>query len=200
MVMLNWVPACAGDYPMDAGTTSSAHPLGSGALGAPALVLSEVALAQPDRLGRDLDQLVVADELDRVLEREPDRRREQDRLVLAAGADVGELLGADRVHHQVVVAAVDADDHAFVHRVAGAYEHAPALLQLPQRVRDRLAVDLRHQHAVAVLLDLALGGGVLVEHVAHDAGAAREGHELALEADQAARRDAIVEPAPSLDA
>src|SRR5205814_6451286 len=30
-------------------------------------------------------------------------------------------------------------------------------------------------------------------YVAHDAGAARHGHELSLEADQAARRDAIVE-------
>ena len=40
----------------------------------------EVALAQADRLRGDLGQLVVADELHRVLEREPDRRREQDRL------------------------------------------------------------------------------------------------------------------------
>ena len=40
---------------------------------------------------------------------------------------------------------------------------------------------------------LGLDRGVVVEHVAHDAGAARQGHELALEADQAARRDAVVE-------
>jgi hypothetical protein len=82
-------------------------------------VLLQVALAQPDRLRRDLDQLVVVDELDRVFERQLDRRRQQDRVVLAAAADVGELLGRlDRVDDEVVVAAVDADDHALVHRVA----------------------------------------------------------------------------------
>src|SRR5690606_35730301 len=88
--------------------------LGGGAVGAAALVLLEVALAQADGLGRDLDELVVADELDRVLERELDGRREVDGLVLARGTDVGELLGLDRVHDEVVVAAVDADDHALV--------------------------------------------------------------------------------------
>src|SRR5918992_4589609 len=112
------------------------------ALGAPALVLLEMALAQADRLRRDLGELVVADELDRVLERELDRRREQDRLVLARGADIGELLGADRVDHEVVVAAVDADDHALVYRLAGVDEHAAALLQLPQRIGHGDAIVL----------------------------------------------------------
>jgi hypothetical protein len=46
-------------------------------------VLLQVALADADRLGRDLDQLVVGDELDRVLERELDRRRDLDRVFLA---------------------------------------------------------------------------------------------------------------------
>src|SRR5688572_3202783 len=172
--------------------------LGRGARLALALVLFEEALAQADRLRRDLGQLVLADEFHRVFECERDRRREQDRLVLARGADVGELLGLDRVDHQDVVAAVDADDHAFVHRLAGRDEHAAALLQLPQRVGDGLAVVLRHQHAVAVLVDLGLHRAVVVEYVAHDAGAAREGHELALEADQAARGDAVVEAYASL--
>ena len=43
------------------------------------------------------------------------------------------------------------------------------------------------------LFDLALERRVVVEDVAHEAGAARQGHELALEADQAARRDAVLE-------
>src|SRR4051812_15472336 len=173
-------------------------PLRGGALGALALVFLEEALAQADRLRRDLGELVVADELHRVLERERDRRREVDRLVLARGADVGELLGLDRVHHEVVVARVDADDHALVDGIARADEHAPALLQLPERISHRDAVVLRHQHAVAVLFELALRRPVVVEDVAHDAGAARHGHELALEADQPARRDAVVEPHAAL--
>ena len=53
------------------------------ALRAPALVFLEVALAHADRLRRDLDQLVVVDEIDGVLERQLDRRRDLDRVFLA---------------------------------------------------------------------------------------------------------------------
>src|ERR1700759_4140652 len=57
-----------------------------------ALVLLEVALAQADRLGRDLDELVVVDELDRRLERELARRRQRELLVGGRRAGVCELL------------------------------------------------------------------------------------------------------------
>src|SRR6266571_1733733 len=157
-----------------------------------------MALAQPDRFRRDLDQLALADELDRVLERESYGRGEHDRLVLAGGADVGELLGADRVDHEVVVAGVDADDHSFVYRVPGAHEHAAALLELPQRVGDGDAVVLRHEDPVAALGDLALHRRIVVEHVAHDSRAAGHRQELALEADQPAGRDAVFEPHAAL--
>src|SRR5712691_8691991 len=153
-----------------------------------------MALAQADRFRRDLDQLALADELDRVLERESYGRGEHDRLVLAGGADVGELLGADRVDHEVVVAGMDADDHSFVYRVPGAHEHAAALLELPQRVGDGDAVVLRHEDPVAALGDLALHRRIVVEHVAHDSRAAGHRQELALEADQPAGRDAVFEP------
>ena len=93
---------------------------------------------------------------------------------------------------------MDADDHAFVERVAGLDEHAAALLQLAERVRHRLAVVLADQHAVLAPFDLALERPVVVEDVAHEAGAARQGQELGLEADQAARRDAVVEPHAAL--
>ena len=59
-----------------------------------ALVLLQVALADADRLRRDLDQLVVGDELDRVFERQLDRRRDLDRVFLAGDAEVGQLLAA----------------------------------------------------------------------------------------------------------
>src|SRR5512143_3724285 len=77
------------------------------------LVLFQEALADADRLRRDLHEFVVGDELDGVLERQRDRRRQRDRLVLPRRADIGQLLALDRVHDQVVVAAVDADHHAF---------------------------------------------------------------------------------------
>ena len=41
------------------------------------LVLGQEPLAQPDGLRRDLDELVLGDELERRLERERPRRREQ---------------------------------------------------------------------------------------------------------------------------
>ncbi len=101
------------------------------------------------------------------------------------------LIGID---DEVVVAAVDADHHALVQLVAGRHEHPPALLQLPERVRDGLAVLLRDQHAVAPLRDVALQRRVAVEHVAHEPGAAGQVHEFALEADQPARRNPVFEP------
>src|SRR5436305_15100721 len=70
---------------------------GLAARAAPAFRLLEHALAQADRGGRDLDQLVVRGELDRILERQLDGRGEEDRIVLAAGGQVGGLFGPDRV-------------------------------------------------------------------------------------------------------
>jgi hypothetical protein len=79
-----------------------------------------------------------------------------DRVFLAADPEVRQLLAAHGVHDQVVVAAVDADHHAFVERVAGLDEHAAAVVELAERVRHRLAVVLADQHAVLAALDLAL--------------------------------------------
>src|SRR5438876_7165906 len=166
---------------------------GLAARGAPALRLLEQALAQADRGGRDLDQLVVRDELDRILERQLDGRGEEDRIVLAGGADVGELLGPDGVDHQVVLATVDPDDHALVDLLAGGDEQAAALLQVEQRVGDRLAVLVAHQHAVVAALDLARDSRKALEDVAHESVAAGERQELPLEADEPPCRNAVLE-------
>jgi hypothetical protein len=107
-----------------------------------------VALADADRLRRDLDQLVVVDELHRVLQREliggviliasslPETRK----LVscLARTGFTTRSLSRD----------VDADHHALVQRVAGLHEHAAAVVELAERVGHRLAVVLADQHAV----------------------------------------------------
>jgi hypothetical protein len=154
-------------------------------------------LPDADRLRRDLDQLVVGDELDRVLERELDRRRDLDRVFLAGDAEVGELLAAHGVDDEVVVARVDADHHALVERIAGLDEHAAAVVELAERVGDGLAVVLADQDAVLAPFDLALVRLVAVEDVADQAGAARQVQELVLEADQAARRDLVVEAHPA---
>jgi hypothetical protein len=53
-----------------------------------ALAFSQVAFAQANRLGRDFDQLVVLNKLDAVFQRAFDRRRDLDRILLAADAEV----------------------------------------------------------------------------------------------------------------
>src|SRR5690606_36098656 len=157
-----------------------------------ALVLLQVTLAQTDRLGRDLDQFVVIDELHGVLERELNRRHQIDVLILAGRPDVGELLLANRIHHQVVVAAVNADDHALIERVLRADEHAAAFLKLPQGVSHGLAVVLADQHAIATLTQgTFLHRTIVVEDVAHDPGASGQVEEVTLEADQAPGRNAV---------
>src|SRR6266850_4931326 len=112
--MLNFFGCAVTGKATETRTARRKETLSSVALGAAALVLPEVTFAKPDGLRGDLDQLVIAYELYRVFQSQGNRRGEVDRLVLARGADVGELLGLDRVHHQIVVARVDADDHALV--------------------------------------------------------------------------------------
>src|SRR5260221_12601536 len=65
---------------------------GAGAFGG-----RELDLAQANRLGRHLDALVVADELQRLLERERARRDQADQVVRAGSPHVRQLLRLRRV-------------------------------------------------------------------------------------------------------
>src|SRR5512140_2984467 len=85
-------------------------------------------LPEPDGLRRHLDELVLRDPLERLLERHVPRRREDDVLVAAGGADVGELLLLADVVREVVLVAVLAPDHPRVHPVPRLHEQRPALL------------------------------------------------------------------------
>ena len=71
-----------------------------------------------DRFRDDFDQFIVGDEFHRLLQREFDRRLQARRLVRAGGAQVRQLLPRDQIDHQVDVARVDSDEHAFVARRA----------------------------------------------------------------------------------
>src|SRR5258706_6664002 len=75
--------------------------LGGRAFLALALMLFQEALAEANRLRRDLGELVVADELDRVLERQRDRRGGGDGLGLSPGAGGGGVLWFGRGPHPV---------------------------------------------------------------------------------------------------
>ena len=141
----------------------------------------------------DFHQFIIVDKFYRALKGEFHRRGEAHGFVGAAGAYVGEFFAFERIHHQVVVAAVDADNHAFVDFVAGRHKHAAAVFQVPQGISHSFALLLRYQHAVVAAGHIGFHGGVVVKHMAHQAGAARHGHEFALKADEAACGDVVFE-------
>src|SRR4029450_4897868 len=73
-------------------------------------------------------------------------------------------------------------------------EHAPAVVELAERVGHGLAVVLADEHAVLAPGDVALERLIAVEDVADEAGAAVRVHDLVLEADQPPRRNPVLEP------
>jgi serine O-acetyltransferase len=166
-VVLEEVPPCktvagvpariVGEAGCDQPAMSMDHLFGGRrAPGALALMRVEEALAQPDRVRRHLDQLVVVDIGDGLFQRHLHRRRQAHRLVRARGADVGQLLALERVHLEVVVAGMLADDHALVDLFLRVDEHPPAILEVPERIGHRLAVFHRDQDARAAARDRAL--------------------------------------------
>ena len=94
----------------------------------------QVLLAQPDVVRRYFHQFVVIDEFQRLFQAHADRRGEQDVLVGTGGADVGQLLGLQRIDHQVIAARVNADNRTLVDLFAVADEQPAAFLQVEQRV------------------------------------------------------------------
>ncbi|EGE56060.1 hypothetical protein RHECNPAF_750018 [Rhizobium etli CNPAF512] len=153
-----------------------------------AVVGVEVHLAQANGLRRHLDQFVFLDPGERALERHADRRGELDGFVLAGGTDVGQLLALQHVDLKVVVARMDADDHAHIDLFAGVDDHRAAVFQVEQSVGHGFTGFVGEQHAVDAAADLALVGLVAVEQAVHDRRAARVGQQFRLVADQAAGR------------
>src|SRR5690606_4054384 len=122
------------------------EPKKSGASGALALALGEQLLAQANAFRRDFHQLVVFDEVQGLFQRHADRRRQDDVLIAAGGANVGQLLGLGRVDDQVVVARVNADQLAFVYLHVRVDKQAAAFLQGEQGVGQDLAGDIGDQY------------------------------------------------------
>ena len=104
---------------------------------------------------------------------------EAERFVGAGGAHVGELLFADGVDVEVVVAGVLADDHALVDLDAVGDEEDAAVLQAVERVGGGGAGAVGDEGAGGTLRDLALVGDVAVEDGVHHDGAAGFGEHFA---------------------
>src|SRR6516165_5180649 len=184
-----WMGAAVMPNPNRPGSDVASHPLRLLApLLLPTLVGIEQLLAQPDRGRGDLDQLVVGDIGERLLQRHLDRRDQPHGLVLGMGADIGELLALEHVDLEVVAPGVLAHDHAAVNLPPRLDHHRPAVLEVPQRVSHGLALVVGNEHAVAAAYNLAPMRAVAVEQPVHDGGAAGIGEELAVVADEAARR------------
>src|SRR3990172_3491323 len=84
-----------------------------------ALVGVQHALSETDRFGRHLHQLVVGDELDRLLQRQPAGGNEDQGIFRRRRPDVGQMLFLARVDDEIAGTHVLADDHALVDRLAG---------------------------------------------------------------------------------
>ena len=86
---------------------------------------------------------------------------------------------------------MDADNHTLVNLIVGRHKHPPAVFQIPQRISHRLALLLRHQHAVMATRHIGFHRRIVVKHMAHQARAARQRHKFALETNQAARGNVV---------
>src|SRR3954447_3260461 len=159
--------------------------------------LVQLQLAQAHGIRGDLHALVLAEELEGLIEREPACRYEAHEHVRGGGADVCEVLLLHGVHVQVVGPGVLADDHPLVHVLAGANEQRAALLEPEEGKARRLAEAIRPQRAGRACAQLAGPRFPALEDVVQDAGSARLGEELRAKADQAAGRNQILHPDPA---
>ena len=174
-------------------------PEASASLAGPGLVdLGQVPLAKPQVLRRDLEQLVVREEVERLLQAQPRGRRQPDRDVRGRRADVRLLLLAADVDPDVARPLLDADDHALVHLFARLDEGRAALLRARQPEGQRRACRRRGQRAVALLAEIARPRPVADADRAHQPGARGEGQEGVAEPDQPASRDEVLEPHAAL--
>src|SRR5438094_6610243 len=158
--------------------------------------LRQVALAQAQVLGRHLEQLVLGEEVQRLLEALPTRRGQPDRDVRGGRPDVRLLLLPADVDPDVSGPLLDADDHPFVDLLARLDEGRAPLLGAGQTEGQGLAGGRRGQRAVALLAKLAQEGPVSHSDRPHQAVARGEGQEGVAKPDQAPGRDHVLEPDP----
>src|SRR5438105_11657942 len=138
----------------------------------------ELDFAQPHVLRRYLHALVVADELQRLLQRQRPRRDQPHQLVRGRRAHVRQLLLLRRVHVQILGPRVLAHDHPLVDLDSRADEQLPPLLQVQQRERRRRAAPVGDQASRRPAPQLPMPRLVTVEHVMQDPRPARLRQEL----------------------
>src|SRR6185503_7727527 len=156
-----------------------------------AVLFRQQALADPVSDRRDLEQLVVGQEFDRVVEREILQAIELRGDIGGAAAHVREVLPTHDVHFQIARADVLADDHTLVNLDSGTDEQLAALLGLVETEGGRRTGLVRDQRPQIARLDWTCEGPVTREERVHHALSARVRQERLAESEQAARRDLV---------
>src|SRR5262245_22666987 len=96
-----------------------------------ALIRVQIQLAQTNGLWRDFDEFIVLYPRKRPFQRHADGWCQFDRFVLTSSADVRELLALEDVHLEIVVARVNAYDHAGIDLDTGVDDHRASIFKVP---------------------------------------------------------------------
>src|SRR5690606_32780287 len=124
-------------------------PIGVSVLfGALTFVFSQQFFPQTDADGGYFHQLVVFDKFQCLFQGVAYRRGQYNGFVGAGSTHVGQLLGLGRVYHQVIVAAVQTNNHAFIHFGLRTDEQTTAFLQSVQGITQCLTAYHGHQYTV----------------------------------------------------
>ena len=84
-------------------------------------------------------QFIIIDKFHCLFQCETYRRCQQNVVILAGCANIGELLGFQGINHQVVITGMYAYYHAFIHFRAGFNQHLAAFLKIKQGITQCLA-------------------------------------------------------------
>ena len=153
------------------------------------LVFCEIELAQPNVVRRHLDEFVAGDVIDRLLKGEFARRSEDDVLIAARSADVGELLGFGRIHDEIVVARVFPDNHPFIHFIARLDKERAALLEIEEAVTVGFAEIAGDHHAAQTADDIPFPRSECLKDGSEDSKTRGAGEEIVAIAHESAGRD-----------
>ena len=132
-------------------------------------------LPHPDRLRCRFDILVIAHELDGLLQIHDPRRDQSYRFIGRRCAHIRELLFLHDVHVQIHVARVLTHDHPFVDFGSGRDEDLPAFLQIPDRIRRRLPCAICDKRSRRSRRNFSLPGHISAEQRIDDCRSARVG-------------------------
>jgi hypothetical protein len=124
-----------------------------------------VDLPDPNVKRGHLDALVLADELERLLEREISRRDQANELVTGRRPHVRELLLLRRVDVHVFRTRVLPDDHPFVDLDPRTNEQRAALLEIEQREVGGRSAPVGDEASGRACSDLAVPRLVALEDV-----------------------------------